>query len=271
MTLETKSTPEPLKTNSNSVPGCAETRVCKEHGEYTAVVIDVNRITGNPRYSHCPKCADAIHNAKKADAEKESKALIEKNRRNSGIPYRFRNAKISDYVPVVREAIQAKDACVNYAKNIESSLVTGASLVMCGKVGTGKTHLACAIGNHALSLSKTVCYTNTYRAVARVKDTYRKGSDISETQAIESFIGFDLLILDEIGIQYGSDAEKIILYQIINGRHEAMKATIAISNLTSDELMGYIGEPCLDRLSGGDGGIITFTWGSYRQKPTTQK
>ena len=222
-------------------------------------------------YSHCPKCADEINNEKKADTEKEARARIEKNRRNSGIPGRFKSVKISDYAPVINEAAQAKEVCVNYAKNIESSLVTGASLVMCGKVGTGKTHLACAIGNHVLSLGKTVCYTNTYRAVARVKDTYRKGSDISETQAIEGFIGFDLLILDEIGIQYGSDAEKIILYQIINGRHESMKSTIAISNLTSDELMGYIGEPCLDRLSGGDGGIITFTWGSYRQKTIMQK
>ena len=197
--------------------------------------------------------------------------MIEKNRRNSGIPGRFRDAKISDYIPVVREAVQAKEACVNYAKNIELSLATGVSLVLCGKVGTGKTHLACAIGNHAISLSRTVRYTNTYRAVSSVKDTYRKGSGVSEMQAIESFVGFDLLILDEIGIQYGSDAEKIILYQIINGRHEAMRATIAISNLTSDELMGYIGEPCLDRLSGGDGGIITFTWGSYRQNQARTK
>ena len=47
---------------------------------------------------------------------------------------------------------------------------------------------------------------------------------------VAGFIRPDLLILDEVGVQFGSETEKMILFEIINGRYEQLKPTIVISN-----------------------------------------
>lgn len=71
------------------------------------------------------------------------------------------------------------------------------------------------------------------RAVRSVKETYAKGSGRTEAQALRDLVDPDLLILDEVGVQFGSDTEKLILFEIINGRYEASRPTIVISNLAA--------------------------------------
>jgi DNA replication protein DnaC len=75
-----------------------------------------------------------------------------------------------------------------------------------------------------------------------------------------------LLILDEVGVQFGSETEKQILFSLLNGRYKAMLPTLLISNLTRDELAVCIGTRNLDRLQEGAGTFISFDWDSYRPK-----
>ena len=74
------------------------------------------------------------------------------------------------------------------------------------------------------------------------------------------------MIIDEVGVQFGSEAEKLIMFEIINTRYERMKPTILISNQTKEELAAFIGERVLDRMSDGGGCTLSFTWDSYRSK-----
>lgn len=76
----------------------------------------------------------------------------------------------------------------------------------------------------------------------------------------------DLLIIDEVGVQFGSDAEKLILFEVINTRYESMKPTILISNLALNKLAGFIGERVIDRMKDGGGCTLAFTWDSYRSR-----
>lgn len=65
---------------------------------------------------------------------------------------------------------------------------------------------------------------------------------------MRTYIAPNLLVIDEIGVQFGSEAEKIILFEIINERYEAMKPTILISNLSQQELGAYVSERIVDRM-----------------------
>ena len=103
------------------------------------------------------------------------------------------------------------------------------------------------------------------RIARDIKNSWNRDSQISEERAIKTYTDKDLLIIDEIGIQFGSEAEKIILFEIINTRYEQMKPTILISNLSEQELGAYIGERVLDRMMEGQGAIIAFDWESYRK------
>ena len=79
------------------------------------------------------------------------------------------------------------------------------------------------------------------------------------------FINPDLLILDEIGLQHGSEAEKIILFEILNERYMQCKPTILISNLDINDLKEYITERVIDRMREGGGQKIVFNWESNRR------
>ncbi|WP_439647115.1 hypothetical protein [Arsenophonus endosymbiont of Aleurodicus floccissimus] len=75
-----------------------------------------------------------------------------------------------------------------------------------------------------------------------------------------------MLIIDEVGVQFDSDAEKLILFEVINTRDESMKPTIMISNLALNKLTGFIGERVIDQMNDGGGCTLTFTWSSYRSR-----
>ncbi|HFQ9372191.1 ATP-binding protein, partial [Klebsiella pneumoniae] len=97
------------------------------------------------------------------------------------------------------------------------------------------------------------------------KSTWSKTATRSEEDVIRFFTKPDLLIIDEVGIQFGSEAEKMIMFEIINTRYERLKPTILISNLPKDELTQFIGERVIDRMNDGGGCTISFTWDSYRE------
>ena len=109
-------------------------------------------------------------------------------------------------------------------------------------------------------------FTSVMRAVRSVKDTYGKGTGRTEAQAIRDLVAPDLLILDEVGVQHGSDTEKLILFEIINGRYEAARPAIVISYLDAEGLEQFLGEQAFDRLREGGGRLMVFDWHSHRGK-----
>ncbi|MEL7451699.1 MAG: ATP-binding protein, partial [Pseudomonadota bacterium] len=165
--------------------------------------------------------------------------------------------------------------CLAFAEKFEAVEREGASLVLCGSVGTGKTHLAAAIAKRVLidagphaAPKDVVQFVTTINAVRRIHDTFRRDSEVTESQAIASLVKPRLLILDEVGVQRGTENEKLLLFDILDGRYAAMKPTVIISNLEYSELVEYLGPRVLDRLEEGNGARLGFTWESYRQAAT---
>jgi len=102
------------------------------------------------------------------------------------------------------------------------------------------------------------------KAIRRVKDSWSTESGENESQAVRAFTLPDLLILDEVGIQAGTEFEKNILFDLLNARYERRKPTILISNLEIDEVREFLGERVFDRLREDGGEVIPFTWESHR-------
>ncbi len=76
----------------------------------------------------------------------------------------------------------------------------------------------------------------------------------------------DLLILDEVGVQFGSDTEKLILFDVLNERYERRRPTILMTNLTLEEVADFLGDRIIDRLREDGGEFIPFDWESHRGK-----
>ena len=249
------------------------TETCEKHGQYECRTRTYpnSLIKIPPRSSICPGCLSdeliRLQGEKIRNDEAARKRNIDLLLDGLNIPARFENCTLQNYEPVNDDAKRALKVCQAYASRWPERLQKGGGLVMCGKPGTGKNHLALAIARHAITEHQSSAVFTTALKIAReYKSTWSKGSSRTEDEVIRYFTKPDLLIIDEVGVQFGSDAEKLIMFEIINTRYERMKPTILISNQTREELSAFIGERVLDRMSDGGGCTLSFTWESYRSK-----
>lgn len=155
-----------------------------------------------------------------------------------------------------REAVRA-------ARWLLDNLDSGTpGLIFLGSNGTGKNHLSSAIVREAIEKhGKTALITKVRKLDRAIKEAWRK--DGLESEVIRSFIEPHILVIDEIGLQRGSETEMLHLTEVIDDRYEAMKPTILCGNLTLKEFNGIIGDRAVDRFKEG-GRIVAFTWESYR-------
>lgn len=238
--------------------------LCEKHGCFESREF----IAG--RWSHCPKCNEAQNRKniefRNAELKRERLEKLALKINQSGIPTRFADRSFENFIAVSPEQKNAFRFASEYANTFgEDAFKTGRSVIFVGKPGTGKTHLAIAIAIRVMLLGGNVIFTTVFRALRRVKDTWRNGSGESETEVVDEFSKVPLLILDEIGVQFGSETEKNIIFDILNARYESRLPTILLSNLMPSELIAFVGERVIDRFREDDGKIIPFAWDSYRK------
>ncbi len=107
------------------------------------------------------------------------------------------------------------------------------SLVLQGTYGSGKTHLAVAIGNCLCRLwgakdrhlrDAGILFTTASDFGVRLRATYRNGSEESEADVYEQIKSARLVILDDVGDpakEKDSDATRRQYFEIINRRYNA--------------------------------------------------
>jgi DNA replication protein DnaC len=218
----------------------------------------------------CGVCA-----TEKAQSDEAEKSRIEKAERErkrlevaigrANIPVRFQTRTLDSFTPTCDAAIKAHKAAKSYAQNFDEHCKNGQGLNFIGDVGTGKTHLAVGIALEAIKQGYTPLFISVFSAIRHIKDAWRRDSDISESEALNDLIAPDLLILDEIGVQFSSDTERLIIFDVLNRRYEDLRPTIIISNLMMDEISKVIGERVVDRLRECNK-AYWFNWESYRAR-----
>ena len=243
-----------------------EERNCPEHGAYTST----NFI--GEHWTVCPKCM-MIQRDKEA---KEQLAADEKLRQEriaskwkakitgAAIPERFKDRTLESYVAKTSGQKKALAFATEYAENFDLVLQEGRSAIFVGKVGTGKTHLAIGIALSIMQQQRSALFVTVQRLIRRVKDSWHTKEE-TESQVVHVFASPDLLVLDEVGVQFGSEFEKQVLFDVLNTRYENRKPSILLSNIPKEQLSDYLGERVTDRLRENGGKVIGFDWESYRR------
>lgn len=240
-------------------------RTCDKHFlEYEATEVNIG---DKKMLSPCPRCSDDLkHKVRDEDVEENEKIKRQKVAglfRSSGIPPRYTTRTFTNYHADTEQQKRVLSVAANFSKLIAGKK-TGAGLIMSGNVGTGKTHLACAIGNEFMRSGGSVLFITVAAIIRRIRETYNRNSTKTEQEAIDEFREIDLLIIDEVGIQKGTESEEYLLFEIINDRYSYYKSTVLMSNLNAAEIQQHMGSRVMDRLREDGGKFVALDWESYR-------
>lgn len=256
MEPEQISCPEPVET---TCPDCG--------GEMETINLEYSGTT----ISFCKPCSEDKERKaeeerikserKKAEAAKQDQIIKRLDQCNIG--HRFKGMTFEDYKPICEKSAKVKRQCESYTDSFAAD--SGCNILMIGSPGTGKNMLSAIIGQEVIRRGHTSLHTTAMKLVRKIKDIWRNKEE-SEQSAIDMFVAPSLLVIDEIGVQFGSQTEQLFLTEVINERYERKRPTVLISNLKMSQIVEVMGERAIDRFYDDGSMLMVFDWESYRRK-----
>jgi DNA replication protein DnaC len=145
------------------------------------------------------------------------------------------------------------------------------NVIFMGKSGTGKTHLATALGMEAC---KQGVRTRFVTGCGLANELIEARDEKTLARSIKRYAGYGLLIIDELGYVPFSKEGAQLIFQILAERHER-KPVMITTNMGFGDWTQIFGDPSmtaalLDRIT-HKAHIINCTWDSYRLKETLKK
>ncbi len=236
---------------------------CPRHGEYMATG---TRLTTRDVWSICPTC-ELDRKQKDLEENLRRQALREAGETASrieraGIPQRFIGRTLQTFKAVTTEQQHAFRVAMDFASAFEGHYRKGSWLVFSGLPGTGKSHLAAGI-LQAIMPAYVGRYYTCMEVIQLIRSTWRKGSESSEVDVLAELSRVPLLVIDEIGMQYGTEGEKNHLFDVLDRRYRDMMPSILLTNQDKDGFREYVGDRIYDRMT-ECARWVPFTWDSYR-------
>ena len=166
-----------------------------------------------------------LHELARLECEHRTQRRIERRMRESGLPLdkTFRTLQRARLGPVVAQQLSRlrTGSFVQQAVNV----------VAVGRPGTGKSHVAAAVGHELIVQGHTVYWTSTAALVQRLLAAKR---DLRLPRELAKLDCFACLILDDIGyVQHDRD-EMEVLFTLLAERYER-KSVVITTNLVFSE------------------------------------
>ena len=138
------------------------------------------------------------------------------------------------------------------------------SVILCGPVGVGKTHLAQALGHQACRAGYNVLFIKASRLLS---DLGGGRADDSWEKRLQYYLKPNLLILDDFAMKEFTKTQAEDLYELIDRRYHSSSLIVTANRVPKDWYPLFpnpvIAESALDRLV-SCAHVITLTGKSYR-------
>ena len=195
-------------------------------------------------------------------------------RKENGRKRRLREAKFPLIKPLETfnfEAAQDLDARLIKELSNCDYVKKSRNIILMGKSGTGKTHLATALGMEAC---KQGIRTRFVTGCGLANELIEARDEKLLGRAVKRYAGYGLLIIDELGYVPFSKEGAQLIFQILAERHER-KPVMITTNMGFGDWTQIFGDPSmtaalLDRIT-HKAHVINCTWESYRLKETLKQ
>ncbi len=125
-------------------------------------------------------------------------------------------------------------------------------LVLIGPVGSGKTHLACAVANYRINKGYPAFYITAADLLDHLRATFSPASDTEYDELFEQIKDTPLLILDNLNYTVTTAWAKNKLDQLLEYRFNSRLPTLITSSAQPDEFnddfAGHISDPEVSRI-----------------------
>ena len=141
-------------------------------------------------------------------------------------------------------------------------------LLLWGRVGTGKSYFAGCIANALMEQEVPVCMTNFATILGDLAASFE-----GRNEYISRLCSYPLLILDDFGMERGTEYGLEQVYSVIDSRYRSGKPLIATTNLTLEELQHPQDTPharIYDRLTSMCA-PVRFTGSNFRKETAQEK
>ena len=184
--------------------------------------------------------------------------------KNSHINMTFKNYQCSKSTPEIRTA---KLEAMNAAE--EQSC-----LIIAGKPGTGKTHLAVAIAIRAMEQGRQTIFRLVSTMLDEIQNTIKNNGDYDGL--MKQFMNVPCLVLDDLGHENMTNARASYLHQIIDYRYGENLQTIVTTNANDSEELSRLSNadfviPIISRLEEHGSWITIRNAEDFRPKKHEQE
>lgn len=161
----------------------------------------------------------------------ENAAIVERLQAQCGMDNRLRSQTF-EAAQINGENERAFRICSRYVEKFDELLEKNQGLLLWGDVGSGKTFAAACIANALLSKRVSVVMTS----FVKLLEYFQSAKDSEETDWMRRISRVQLLVLDDLGAERGTEYALEKVYNVIDSRYRAGLPMILTTNLNLAEM-----------------------------------
>ena len=199
---------------------------------------------------YCQLIAEEDKKLAEETAKAHNEMIMKKFTGDSLMNERLAKCSFDNYMPVSPELDRAKQVVKRYAENFSKD--NPVNLLLRGKYGTGKSHLAVSAVKVLVRQGKSCLFISVPKLFTKLKSTYNNDSKETEAELLSHLEKMDLLVLDDVGAEKSTEENKEYswaktkMFEIVDSR--IGKHTIFTTNFEDPELLAMYGERNFSRM-----------------------